>query len=185
MVTVEAVKNEPTSDMAERARTKRGTPLAERFAAKYVVDKDTGCWVWTAHRTPSGYGQIFVRNRTRAGAPSRRGHGVRAHRVAWEMFRGEIPDGMVVCHRCDNPPCVNPDHLFLGTHADNQRDKDQKGRVARGIANARAKLNDQAVVDIRNRHAAGASKQSIARHYGVTPRVVFLVLTGQTWRHVA
>jgi hypothetical protein len=97
--------------------------LEERFASK-LVPAANGCIEWGASRFPQGYGQIKVNYQNR-----------KAHRVAWELAHGPIPDGLVVCHRCDNPPCCNVDHLFLGTHSDNTRDMHAKGRANK--ANAR------------------------------------------------
>jgi HNH endonuclease len=84
----------------------------ERF-----IDKSDNCWEWTASTTKQGYGHLTFRYRT-----------LYAHRAMWECINGEIPDGLDVLHKCDNPPCVNPDHLFLGTHQDNMKDRDLKGR---------------------------------------------------------
>lgn len=99
-------------------------PLADRLWPK--VDKSGGaaaCWPWTAARDPKGYGTI----RSDIGRANKF-----AHRAAWEVTNGAIPDGLLVCHRCDNPPCCNPAHLFLGTHADNMADCSAKGRTCRG-----------------------------------------------------
>ncbi len=92
----------------------------DRFWSK--VRQSGGCWIWTAGLSKSGYGKF---------APSHR-QTVGAHRVSYELFNGEIPDGMCVLHRCDNPPCVNPHHLFLGTQVDNVADRNSKNRQARG-----------------------------------------------------
>jgi hypothetical protein len=103
------------------------TPKRERWEAK--IDKSGECWIWTGSRGFYGYGQL------------RTGHsGVleRAHRLAWEFFRGPIPNGLFVLHRCDSPPCVNPDHLWLGTQRDNLRDCATKGRIRGGRPKATA-----------------------------------------------
>jgi hypothetical protein len=102
--------------------------FSQRFWAK--VKKTETCWTWTAYRDPQGYGTFSVGPRA-THAPHR------AHRVAWELTNGQIPDGSLVLHRCDNPSCVNPKHLFLGTHQDNQRDKVAKGRQATGLRNGK------------------------------------------------
>src|SRR5687767_4720826 len=91
-------------------------PLSERFWEK--VRKTDGCWLWTASRNAKGYGQIMYQRRP-----------IHAHRVSWQLANGPIPDGLCVLHRCDNPQCVNPGHLFLGTIVDNNRDMFAKGRA--------------------------------------------------------
>jgi len=93
--------------------------LLERFNAKYIKIEG-GCWEWSASKHRQGYGRIRL--------GKKEGKTVQAHRVSYELFIGEIPSEKLVCHRCDNPSCVNPDHLFLGTHKDNMIDKYKKGR---------------------------------------------------------
>ncbi len=99
------------------------TPLAERFWPKVDKRGDDECWEWTGGRHPSGYGQIWIGGKY--------GSHIYAHRASWEINGHKIPDGMCVLHHCDNPPCVNPAHLFIGTQADNMRDKQAKGRTLR------------------------------------------------------
>lgn len=133
------------------------------------------CWVWQGTRTKPGYGE-FVRLRKK----------YLAHRFAWSLSNGPIPRGGVICHRCDNPPCVRPSHLFAGTQADNVADKIAKGRGAagRGMAKANAKLTDDLVREIREVYAAGMPLWTVARHFEVSPSTVYGVVTGRSWRHV-
>ena len=130
------------------------------------VDKTGNCWLWTGGKTTAGYGICKI-NRVRW----------YVHRLSWTVCRGTIPDGMFVCHHCDTPACVNPDHLFLGTQADNMGDSAKKGRTAR-------KLDNDAVLDIRRRLAAGEKHRDIARVHGVCSRTVWHILHGKTYRHV-
>lgn len=98
-------------------------------AVLFYVESVTapGCWEWTGTKDKHGYGRVRVDQRK-----------ARAHRVAWEAFKGEIPAGLHVLHRCDNPGCVNPEHLFLGTHGDNMRDREAKGRGNRWNAHGQS-----------------------------------------------
>jgi hypothetical protein len=116
-------------------------PLLERFWSK--VNKSDGCWTWTGSKTTAGYGLIW--NGKDTSAP------VYVHRLSWELHFGEIPDGLSVCHRCDNPTCVRPDHLFLGTDKDNSDDKITKGRMGtryKGVSMAQRK----AMASSKNHH---------------------------------
>ena len=157
----------------------RTIPLVDRFWSR--VDKSGDCWIWTAARTFGGYGVIRDVGKD--------GKIIRAHRLSWELHNGPIPAGIEVCHRCDNPPCVNPAHLFLGTHQDNVTDTVTKGRAsgggARGESHGRAKLTDAQVLAIRAAHAAGAASQrQLAREYGVDRRAIHFIVTRQHWTHI-
>lgn len=107
-----------------------------------------------------------------------------AHRVSWYLHHGEIPVGMIICHKCDNPPCVNPDHLFLGTHQDNIEDKCSKGRAGGGSmpgeSNANAKLTEQQVLEIRKSLGA-ISHAELARMYGVAKVTIDKISTRNIW----
>lgn len=168
--------------MAER----KCIPLADRFKAKYVVDEATGCHEWTASRSAVGYGVI--------GAGGRYGRTVGAHRVSYELHHGPIPEGMFVCHKCDNRGCVNPDHLFLGTNQDNVDDMVAKGRQCKGESNGHAVLTEQqakVVVELCRRHPRRRNGQSgyglltfLARWLGVPAPTVHSIANGQNWRHL-
>jgi hypothetical protein len=145
--------------------------LKERFLSKIAVDEKTGCWNWTASKGRRGYGWIWVGNRNE-----------RAPRVSYEIYRGPIPDGMQVCHHCDNPPCVNPDHLFVGSDAENKADKMTKGRQARGASHGRAKLTEDDVLEIRA--ARDSTLRELATKYGVCEYQISYVRSGKRWSHI-
>lgn len=111
----------------------------------------------------------------------------KAHRVAWDLTYGPIPDGMLVLHRCDNPSCVRPDHLFLGTQTDNMLDRKAKGRGnhRRGSRHGRAKLTEAQVLEIRSRYAAGDVTQTqLGDEYGVCHVVIGNIVRRRLWRHI-
>lgn len=108
----------------------------------------------------------------------------RAHRFVWELVYGPVPDGLCVLHKCDNPPCVNPDHLFLGTNLDNIRDRHAKGRTAFGTHVGMAKLTEPQVVAIRIRLNAGEAVAELAREYGVTKGTIWNIKAYRLWRHL-
>ena len=145
----------------------------ERFDRLFARGAPDACWPWKgAKHNAKGYGAFRFRGRLRL-----------AHRVAWALDHGDPPTGMCVCHRCDRPACVNPGHLFLGTYADNNHDRDAKGRAARGRSNARARLTAEAVKSIRERAAVGESTAVLAAEHGVARRTVQYVLAGRQWGH--
>jgi hypothetical protein len=133
------------------------------------------CIEWTSYRNKLGYGRLAVNRKV-----------TYAHRHAWTLANGAIPDGLCVLHKCDNPPCCNPSHLFLGTKRDNAQDMIRKGRDrrCRGIANHKAKLSEYSVRDIRDEYARGASQASLARIYGVNYRNIHAIVHRITWTHI-
>lgn len=151
-------------------------PIEERFHEAYTPEPNTGCWLWLRGAARLGYGLM-----------GRRGASVLAHRLSWEIHRGEIPAGLSVCHRCDVPACVNPDHLFLGTHAENMRDRDRKGRGRKGqpglpgVANPQARLTPEHVRLIRE---STKSIYRLARDLGISESAARRVRRGETWKHV-
>lgn len=156
-------------------------PLADRFWAK-VVRHENGCWEWHGSKHRSGYGRL-----TMGGS---HGYIETASRVSWLIHFGRIPDGLEVCHRCDNPECTRPSHLFLATHRENMRDSVMKGRASKpplhlGSDSPKAKLTDAAVVDIRQRYARGERSLLLAQEYGVAHSTAKRIIARRYWRHVA
>ena len=153
----------------------KGT-LKERFDAKWELDAETGCWVWQA--SAQRYGFIGTAAH----------HPETAHRVAWKLYRGEIPEGMHVLHRreCNNTLCVNPDHLYIGTREENVADKFATGRdnTPRGSTAYQAKLTEDIVRTARKRNSAGESTYKLAEEYGVRRTTMRRAVLGITWRHV-
>ena len=154
--------------------------IADRFWSKVDVRGPDECWPWKAGRYRAGYG-TFSNARTT----------VTTHRQAWVLMNGPIPQGMCVCHRCDNPPCVNPGHLFLGTPLDNMRDMIAKGRrrvgapsKLRGEDHPRSKLTDTEVREIRAWREAGFPGTQIAIAYGVTHSTVNRIASRRRWTHL-
>lgn len=147
---------------------------AYAFWSRLRSSDSDSCWEWTGH-TVGGYGRLTYAGRRQM-----------AHRLAWSLTNGEIPNGMDVLHRCDNPPCCNPAHLFLGTHADNMADMARKGRAQKrkGEQHPCAKLTAESVRDIRRLRAEGLTLARIGRQVGTHLSNVSLVLNGKAWTHV-
>jgi len=155
--------------------TERKHPLAS-FLNKLV--KDDNCLEWKAAKNDRGYGQFFVDEKV-----------VYAHRWIYEQVYGPIPDGYDVCHHCDNPSCVRPQHLFAGTRLDNVRDMDSKGRGSytahAGSRHGMSKLTEEDVVEIRRQYAMGQyTYQEIAAYYDVGWTTIQKIVTRTTWTHV-
>lgn len=127
-----------------------------------------GCWAWTRKVMYRGYGIFTIRGRR-----------FFAHRIAWELTNGPIPEGMVVMHLCDNPPCVNPAHLSIGTHRENAADKITKGRQRPGRL---AKLTPEAVREIRVKLAAGATRAALGREYSISATTITKIALGRHWK---
>ena len=148
--------------------------LRERFLAKVCREASSGCWLWQGMVTPDGYGVAFIARKRQA-----------AHRAAWMLFCNPIPVGMAVCHKCDVRACVNPDHLFIGTAADNAQDRDNKGRTPRGERHRAAKLTANQVSRIKAMLAEDRMyMREIAREFGVSISTIGSIKEGRTWRDV-
>jgi HNH endonuclease len=145
--------------------------LPDRIVAKIDKRGPDDCWTWVGAHHEFGYGMANMS-----------GKAVYVHRLAWEEVNGPIPPGLCVLHRCDNPPCCNPAHLFLGTLQDNAADMAQKGRARRGRGNA--KLTAVQVQSIRSGDAGGADRRQVARELGVSETTIWGAVTGKTWRHL-
>lgn len=132
------------------------------------VIKSNGCWQWAGAKTRSGYGDLTVRNRM-----------VKAHRFSYELHFGKIPDGMEVRHACHNPECTNPEHLSVGTHADNMNDSVLANRTAAKERNPNSKLSSDEVLSIRKDHR---SQRALAKIYGVDASTISDIKNKKTWR---
>lgn len=156
------IKGEPKRYIVGHSGKRRAIPFWDR-----VGKQEAGCWLWTGALDPAGYGRL---------------HNKLAHRLAWADVNGPIPAGLFVCHHCDNPPCVRPDHLFLGTAADNAADRDAKGR---GRTGRRSKLTPALVAQLRARYSGRRGQISqFAREYGVTSLTMGRAIKGQSWGDV-
>lgn len=159
-----------------KTRNRAVMPLAGRFWQKVLESE--GCWIWAGSKYRNGYGRVGA---------GRKGQGhLLAHRVSWTLHFGPIPSGLCVCHHCDNPPCVRPDHLFLGSVRDNAADRDAKGRWHTTVGEARttAKLSDDRVRELRRRRDDGQTMQNLATEFGVSYSTVNAIVHRRKWAHV-
>lgn len=149
--------------------------MRERFLKFAEPEPMSGCWLWTGHVDGKGYGRFQIRSY----------ESEHAHRAAWEIFRGEVPPGLHVLHRCDVKCCVNPYHLFVGTNRDNVDDKVRKGRAkllaCRGSRHGRSKLTEQQIHEIR---ASRKTPTELGKIYGVSRGTIWSVRTRRFWTHV-
>lgn len=157
-----------------------GVPLdpIARFWSHVDITDFLDCWLWTGCTRSMKRGFINWHGRREY-----------SHRVAYLLTYGEIPEGMCVCHKCDNPQCVNPNHLFLGTKADNTHDMLRKGRqggnsVCKGEAHHNSKLTDSDVKEIRRLAKCGVRHTDIGRQFGVTKQNVAWIVTRKGWKHI-
>jgi hypothetical protein len=160
--------------MADEANPEPGSEwLIAKFNARYEV-APSGCWVWTG-KTRASYGRLYIGS----------GDIISAHRLSWKLFRGQVPDGMHVCHHCDNPRCVNPEHLFIGTDLDNSQDKMRKGRhtASPGESNGRAKITDAQAETIVGLLQSGMGPSEVARLLRLPRGICARISAGRSWKH--
>lgn len=141
-------------------------PIEQRFWK--FVKKGNDCWEWTGDKNSLGYGVIRFKKKN-----------LKAHRVSYKLNKSVIPAGLSVCHFCDNPSCVNPKHLFLGTHQDNMNDRDKKGRLAKGDKSVKAKLTNQQVIEIRDqfsKHNYYGMQKDLTKVYGISKTEMCLIV---------
>jgi hypothetical protein len=139
------------------------------------IKKTPSCWIWIGLLSPQGYGRIKIRQKQKV-----------ASRLSWEIHYGEIPKGMIICHKCDNPACVNPEHLFIGRHKDNTHDMIRKKRKHSNIGenNPMVILNEEKVKEIRKLHQSGKKIKEIAEGYNLKYFTCLDVVNRRNWRHI-
>lgn len=144
----------------------------EEFEKRWIPEPNSGCWLWLGTYNFYGYGLFHSRGKQRG-----------AHRFSWEFYRGPIPEGMHVLHHCDNPSCVNPDHLFIGTHQDNMADKTAKGRTnpLRGEECKSTKLTNEDALNIFN---SKLSVPELSKAYGTSHTTIYTIRRGESWKHI-
>lgn len=145
----------------------------QRFRDKYVVDTKSGCWIWLGATDHLGYARFWLNGKM-----------IQASYFSYELHAGtKCPKGLCVCHHCDNPPCVNPAHFFLGTHSENMKDKVNKGRQSRmlGETNGRSKLTENQILQIRS---DSRSLRETAAKYGVSKSLIGFIRSGKRWNHL-
>lgn len=154
-------------------KTKAMKSARQRILDSSKLNLVSGCWEWQNILCPNGYGQMLILKKRKM-----------PHRVAYEEFVGPIPNGLFVCHRCDNPACCNPEHLFLGTQQDNMDDKVSKGRQSRGSKHCRAILTELDIPKILDMLNSGMFSANVGELFGVSGAIIRDIRLGRAWRHV-
>lgn len=162
------IKGQPLRFIHGHNQRWQGT-LQEHFE-KFFEKKPNSCWIWKGSKTSHGYGQFAINRKAKP-----------ASRLSYKLYKGPIPRGFHVCHKCDNPPCVNPEHLFVGTRKDNMQDMIKKNRHEYGEKHHNAKLTEQDVLEIRN---DCRTQSVIAKDYGVSQSVISNIKFKKNWKHV-
>jgi hypothetical protein len=145
----------------------------ERFFSRINKNTGTDCWEWLGSFFATGYGQFWFNEKN-----------MKAHRFSYELHKGPIPDGMCILHFCDNRKCCNPDHLSLGSRAENNKDRDNKNRQAKGSMVNTAKLTEEQIKEIRNKLKLGMKQKEIAKEYDINKSHIFRIKNGISWAHI-
>ncbi len=151
---------------------KRGGRTFEENFWTFVEKKDNGCWEWKGATVVGGYGTLTFNNKN-----------YRAHRISFDMVNGEIARGLLVLHKCDNPPCVNPSHLSIGTNDDNMKDAAIKNRMSFGEHRWNSKLKASDIPKIKKLKGSGMSQSRIAKLFNIDQAVISRIMNGKVWRH--
>ena len=158
----------------ERSQATAGMSINQKLDYYTAIDAGTGCWLWrgTIH---FGYGKICIN-----------GKNCRAHRLSWERHNGPIPEGLLVCHKCDVRHCINPSHLFIGTQKDNIQDASQKGSKPQGENHKNSKTTEATVLKIRIEYdqMVEKSQRELAKKYRMSQSAIWQIVTKKTWRHI-
>jgi len=172
----------PVAKIENNMKLRKQNPRKKKeMESKIIKDPKTGCWNWTGSKDKDGYPTIQMPNPNRGK--------FRATRIAYEIYKGIKPGKLLVCHHCDNPPCINPDHLFLGTAKDNAQDCKNKGRhnPVRGEDRPQSKLTEKQVLEIRNitsKFPKPMTDEEIGEKYNIHPGYVSLINTRKRWKHI-
>ena len=145
-----------------------------RFWSKVAIKEFSDCWEWLGSKKVSGYGQLMLNY-----------YNFYSHRISWQIHNGPIPKGLFVLHKCDNPSCVNPKHLFLGTQLDNMRDRNKKGRAPLGEKSNCNVLTNEKVLKIKQLYQKENKKQGeIAKLFNVSPQLIWNIIHQKTWKYI-
>ena len=169
--------------MENQQKNRREKNIFLRFESNFKFNAENHCWEWFGPKDRNGYGVFFIKKEK---GKTRRGF---SHRVSYELYRHKIPEGLLACHICDNPKCVNPDHIFLGTHKENTMDMIKKGRSrnARGEDAGHSKLSAKQVLEMRKLKTGGIGGPTylnLAKAYGISKNSAFLIINRKSWIHI-